>query len=134
MIAEVTVYGQKYFVHRYAIDIKMQKYDYFFKNRVIPVKTTQKSQGVTTLAFIGMLCKAPYSCSAGASLAAGASIVAAGASAAGTLGSVASTCELTSLFGVPSLLPLGRVMLEIRQSTTNTPAIVQVAFSRKSVV
>ena len=72
--------------------------------------------------------KASYSCSAGVS------IVAAGTSVAGALGRTVSICELTSLFGVPSFEFFGRVMLEIKQSTTKMPPIVQVAFSRKSVV
>lgn len=62
------------------------------------------------------------------------SVVAAGTSAAGTVGIWVSICELISLFGVPSFEFFGRVTLEIRQSTTKMPAIVHVAFSRKSVV
>lgn len=85
-----------------------------------------KKEDVTILFFIILFSCFYYS--------AGVSVVAAGISAAGALGSTFSICVLTSLFGVPSLEAFGRVMLEIRQSATNTAAKDQVPFSRKSVV
>ena len=68
--------------------------------------------------------------SAGASDAAGRVVVAAGVSA-GASGAITFS---NSLLGAPSLEFLGSVMLEMRQSTTKMTPIVQVAFSRKSVV
>ena len=88
-------------------------------------KTKKRTTGIILFIICPIVC--PYS--AGAS-AAGMVVVAAGISVEGRLGTMFSS----SLLGVPSLEFFGRVMLESKQSETNTAANAQVPFSRKSVV